>query len=168
MSSARFVITAATAADADQLAEIQNRGWQDAYASLLPAAFYDEEALERRRTHWLRTLTTPLSNDVHLAVARPAPGLAPVGFAWAGPARDEAAPASLELFALYILSDWYGSGIAAALTNEVLGNDATSLWVADPNPRAQAFYRKIGFEPDGAVTVDDALDGLREIRMVRG
>jgi predicted GNAT family N-acyltransferase len=38
------------------------------------------------------------------------------------------------------------------------------LWVADPNPRAQAFYRKQGFVPDGTSKVED---GVREIRMVR-
>ncbi|WP_323740571.1 GNAT family N-acetyltransferase [Mumia zhuanghuii] len=38
------------------------------------------------------------------------------------------------------------------------------LWVTDPNPRAQAFYRKHGFVPDGATQVQD---GVREIRMVR-
>ncbi len=38
------------------------------------------------------------------------------------------------------------------------------LWVADPNPRAQAFYRKHGFVPDGTAQVEN---GVREIRMVR-
>jgi hypothetical protein len=40
-----------------------------------------------------------------------------------------------------------------------------ALWVADPNPRAQAFYRKHGFVADGTAQVDG---GVREIRMVRG
>jgi predicted GNAT family N-acyltransferase len=40
-----------------------------------------------------------------------------------------------------------------------------ALWTADPNPRAQAFYRKHGFVPDGTAQVED---GVREIRMVRG
>ena len=40
-----------------------------------------------------------------------------------------------------------------------------ALWVADPNPRAQAFYRKHGFIADGAAQVEG---GVREIRMVRG
>jgi predicted GNAT family N-acyltransferase len=37
--------------------------------------------------------------------------------------------------------------------------------VADPNPRAQAFYRRSGFVADGAAQVQD---GVREVRMVRG
>ena len=40
-----------------------------------------------------------------------------------------------------------------------------ALWVADPNPRAQAFYRKHGFVADGSAQVEG---GVREIRMVRG
>ncbi|MDX5460823.1 MULTISPECIES: GNAT family N-acetyltransferase [Micromonospora] len=39
-----------------------------------------------------------------------------------------------------------------------------ALWVADPNPRAQAFYRRHGFVADGTIQVQD---GVREIRMVR-
>ena len=37
--------------------------------------------------------------------------------------------------------------------------------MADPNPRAQAFYRKHGFAADGTARSED---GVREIRMVRG
>ena len=42
-----------------------------------------------------------------------------------------------------------------------------SRWrcVADPNARAQAFYRKHGFVADGTAQVEG---GVREIRMVRG
>jgi hypothetical protein len=43
--------------------------------------------------------------------------------------------------------------------------EPAALWVADPNPRAQAFYRKHGFIADGTAQVED---GVREIRMVRG
>jgi hypothetical protein len=39
-----------------------------------------------------------------------------------------------------------------------------TLWVADPNPRAQAFYRKNGFVADGTVKTED---DVREVRMVR-
>ena len=42
----------------------------------------------------------------------------------------------------------------------------TALWVADPNPRAQAFYSKNGFNADGTIKTDE-YDGVREVRMVR-
>jgi len=44
-------------------------------------------------------------------------------------------------------------------------NVSVALWVADPNPRAQAFYRKHGFVADGTARFEG---GVREIRMVRG
>jgi predicted GNAT family N-acyltransferase len=43
--------------------------------------------------------------------------------------------------------------------------ESAALWVADPNPRAQAYYRKHGFVADETSQVED---GVREIRMVRG
>jgi hypothetical protein len=53
----------------------------------------------------------------------------------------------------------------AGLLNTVIDpGTSAELWVADPNPRTQAFYSKHGFQPDGMPKVDD---GIREIRMVR-
>jgi hypothetical protein len=54
---------------------------------------------------------------------------------------------------LYVYAADHGTGAGPA------------LGVADPNPLAQAFYRKHGFVADGANQVEG---GLVEIRMVRG
>jgi acetyltransferase (GNAT) family protein len=60
----------------------------------------------------------------------------------------------------------HGTGVGAALLEAVVDpEEPAALWVADPNPRAQAFYRKHGFVADGAAQVEG---GMREIRMVRG
>jgi hypothetical protein len=59
----------------------------------------------------------------------------------------------------------HGTGAGSALLEAVVDpEESAALWVADPNPRAQAFYRKHGFVADGAAQVED---GMREIRMVR-
>jgi GNAT superfamily N-acetyltransferase len=66
---------------------------------------------------------------------------------------------------LYVLTIEHGGGIGPALLQAVLDpEEAVALWVADANPRVQAFYRKHGFPADGASQVEH---GLREIRMVR-
>ena len=66
---------------------------------------------------------------------------------------------------LYVVSVEHGSGAGSELLDAVIGpRDSTLLWVADPNPRAQAFYRKHGFVADGSVSVEA---GVRAIRMVR-
>ena len=56
-------------------------------------------------------------------------------------------------------------GAGRALLEAVIDPaESAALWVADPNPRAHAFYRKHGFVADGTAQVED---GVREIRMVR-
>ena len=67
--------------------------------------------------------------------------------------------------ALYMRSH-HGTGIGPALLEAVVDpEESVALWVADPNPRAHAFYRKHRFVADGTPQV---VDGVREIRMVRG
>ena len=61
--------------------------------------------------------------------------------------------------------DVLAAGVTALLEAVVDPQEPVALWVADPNPRAQAFYRKHGFVADGAAQVEG---GIREIRMVRG
>ena len=66
---------------------------------------------------------------------------------------------------LYVYAAHHGTGAGPGLLGAVLDPDeSAALWVADPNPRAQAFYRKHGFAADGAAQVEG---GVREIRMVR-
>ena len=66
---------------------------------------------------------------------------------------------------LYVYAADHGTGVGGALLEAVIDPaESAALWVADPNPRAQAFYRKHGFVADGTAQVGD---GVREIRMVR-
>ena len=66
---------------------------------------------------------------------------------------------------LYVAGGDHDTGAGRALLEAVVDPDETAaLWVADPNPRAQAFYRKHGFVADGTAQVEG---GVREIRMVR-
>ena len=67
---------------------------------------------------------------------------------------------------LYVHAADRGTGAGRALLEAVVDpEEPVALWVADPNPRAQALYRKHGFVADGAAQV---AGGVREIRMVRG
>lgn len=64
-----------------------------------------------------------------------------------------------------MLASAHGTGAGAGLLDAVLSqSEAAALWVADPNPRAQAVYRKHGFVSDGAFKEEY---GIKEIRMVR-
>jgi GNAT superfamily N-acetyltransferase len=79
---------------------------------------------------------------------------------------DTGAAWARQLYVLYVYAADHGTGAGQALLEAVVDpHESVALWVADPNPRAQAFYRKHGFVADGTTQVDG---GVREIRMVRG
>ena len=79
---------------------------------------------------------------------------------------DAAAAWTRQLYVLYVYAADHGTGAGPALLEAVVDpEESVALWVADPNPRAQAFYRKHGFVADGPAQIEG---GVREIRMVRG
>lgn len=88
-----------------------------------------------------------------------------VGVAIAGPSRDEDPPTDWELYAIYVRSAHYGTGVSGRLLDAVIDDKPVSLWTYRDNPRAAAFYVNHGFIPDGAERNDAA--GILEIRMVR-
>ncbi|HYB26965.1 MAG TPA: GNAT family N-acetyltransferase [Solirubrobacteraceae bacterium] len=75
-----------------------------------------------------------------------------------------------ELTRMSVIPEAWGSGVGTVLMNETLdlvrraGWEAMSLWVLNRNLRAQAFYSRFGFEPDGAEMID-AWCGQTEVRM---
>lgn len=97
-----------------------------------------------------------------------------IGLATVGPPEDENVAAQLQLYRVHILAEHYGCGAASRMLPELLGDRPALLWVFKDNPRTVAFYRKHGFEPDGAEKDlgaeenDEALRGILEIRTVRG
>ena len=92
-----------------------------------------------------------------------------VGVASAGPRHDDDdVDVLLELQMLYLLDRVKGTGLAQVLLTTTLGDVDAYLWVLAGNERAIAFYRKQGFEPDGATKSVAGMPGeVRELRMVR-
>lgn len=88
-----------------------------------------------------------------------------VGFASAGPTRDEDAPTEWELYAINVLAAHHGTGVADQLMTAILAQRPATLWVVTDNARAQAFYRRHGFSLEGATKVHEST-GTPEIRMI--
>lgn len=150
--------------DADCAAEVHNRGWREAYANLLPEEFYDEAALERRKRGWRRLIERD-DPSKRLYIAEADGEIVGVGLA--GTSLDERPVRDLQLYTLYVISSYYGTGVGQTLLDAVIGQEGAQLWVAKDNPRAQAFYRRNGFTMDGAEKVDADANNLVEVRYVR-
>jgi len=123
----------------------------------------DPGLLAARKRFWTAALTDERYRQNRIAVAER--GGRVIGVAMSGPPLDADARWATQLYVLYVDAADHGSGAGAGLLRSVVPpTGSAALWVADPNPRAQAFYRKHGFAPDGTSKVED---GVREIRMVR-
>lgn len=51
---------------------------------------------------------------------------------------------------LYLRPEAQGSGVGQALFEAAVGDRSVYLWIIANNPRAERFYRRNGFVPDGA------------------
>ena len=139
--------------------------WRQTYRGLFPDDMLDDPAfVGRREQFW----TTALAAERRERAARIAAAVTDgriVGVAMASAPQDDDATWMQQLLILYTDVAVHGSGAGSALLEAVLDPDqSAALWVADPNPRAQAFYRKHGFVPDGRSKTED---GVREIRLIR-
>jgi GNAT superfamily N-acetyltransferase len=151
--------------DVRQMARVHVRCWQETYRGLMPDAVLDDPGFPAARERmWTAVLTSERYRHNRVAVAERDGELA--GIAMSGPPEDDMAAWTRQLYVLYLYAAGHGTGAGQALLEAVIGPaEPAALWVADPNPRAQAFYRKHGFVSDGTARSED---GVREIRMVRG
>ncbi|MGZ4353424.1 MAG: N-acetyltransferase family protein [Gaiellaceae bacterium] len=147
---APMAVRRATAEDADAIAAVHVRTWQGAYRDVFPPAELDAIVVEPRALAWRS----------HLAGGRVSAFVDEelTGFASVGPSRDEDGVG--ELYAIYVLPERWGSGVArelmAAAEAELRGRGyaEATLWVLDDNPRARGFYEACGWTVDGAAKTD--------------
>lgn len=132
-------------------AEIEGKGyvhwkaWQEAYQGLLPQDYLDSRTLEvcvEKAYRWTENLLVAKDGD------------RVVGFAGYGVCQDDAMPETGEVFAIYILSEYYGKKVGYALMQAALEQlsdyPKIAVWVLKGNERAIRFYEKCGFRFDGA------------------
>ena len=174
MEPAAFFVRELREADAAALARLHVASWRQTYADQLPAEFFTPRFLELRQAMWTR-ICRDRPSGVKVAVAVAADGAVEsaaaegriIGFAASGDSPDESSPRPTELNMLYVERASHGNGAGQALLDTVLPQRAAFLWVARDNPRAQAFYRRNGFQADGTELPDTPVPGLTSVRMVR-
>lgn len=145
---------------------MKNQAWREAYAGQLSDEVLDglDADLAEQAAVWQEGI----QNGIEPPLIATDPAGRIVGVAAGGPARGENPPTETELYMVYVLAEAYGSGLGRELATAAVGGAPSFVWVLESNARAIAFYRKLGFEQDGACArLSDRWNNLAEIRMVR-
>lgn len=164
MSEHGWQIRPLEAEDCDELGVVHVEVWRTAYAAHMPADYLAGLDPKAWADNWRQRAADPEIARLTL-VAHDEQGRV-VGFASAGPTRDEYALTEWELYAVNLLPRVQGTGLADELIERAVGTRPATLWVLEGNARAQAFYRRHGFVAEGAHARHDGT-GAPEIRMVR-
>lgn len=148
---AGFVIRPATPDDAAAYARTHVAALHETYASIMPQAFHDHYDAELPGLTMRRRAALQADDGVHAWLAIDRTG-EPVGIASSGPGRDADRP-DFELHHLYTLASTHGSGLGQRLLDIAIGNSPAYLWILEDNPRAERFYRRNRFSPDGTTAL---------------
>ncbi len=135
------------------------RAWHEAYPGLV-----SEEALEKLTLEKCEEIAFKWRDNLLVAVADGRVA----GFVGFG-VREGEDPDVGEIFALYVLPEYFGKGVGRLLMQAGLDRlkeyPRVCLWVLKENARAIRFYEKCGFAPDGAEKWNDYASAA-EIRMI--
>lgn len=133
----------------------------ETYASIMPPAFAEEhrQALPERvastRASWQAAEADP-GRASRSWLARDQDGEV-VGIARSGPGTQQwevdlgapPTPVPYQLHHLYTRQRTHGTGLGRRLLQTAVGDRETYLWILHGNARADRFYRREGFGPDG-------------------
>jgi ribosomal protein S18 acetylase RimI-like enzyme len=155
MAPEDVTIRPATTTDAEAIARVDIASWRGAYSEILSDSYLSSLDVGERAGRWNAAVA---ARDVTVLVAEDESGT--VGFTSVGPSRDEdAEPGDLEIYAIYLHPRAWGTGVARDLMRTVLDGltpgTVVTLWILEGNERAQHFYRRHGFQPDGTERIDD-------------
>ncbi len=135
------------------------RAWHEAYPGLVSRDYLDKLTLEKCEEmayRWTEGLLVAKDGD------------RVVGFIGCGD-RGQEAPGIGEIFALYVLPGYCGTGVGRRLMEAGLERlkdyPEICLWVLKGNARAIRFYEKFGFRPDGTEEISPRTRST-DIRMV--
>lgn len=137
------------------------KSWQEAYPGLVDQAY-------------LNGLTLSKCEEIaykwpdNILVAKD--GERVVGLIGYGKCRNEDPADTGEIFAIYILKEYYGKGVGKALMDAALslldGYSRIAVWVLEGNVRAIRFYEKCGFKADGRKETIKLGTYATELRMI--
>ncbi len=165
-------IRTAQVSDAAGIAAVHVRSWQEAYTGIVPDEYLAGLDPTMRTPVWADNLRRGPDDHVFTWVAESGGRI--VGFATLGPGRDEdVRRGDREIYSIYLDPGQWGQGVARDLMRTLVSEAGPStrilLWVLAENERAQHFYRRNGFAPDGVEKLAPVGGAeLLEVRYRRG
>lgn len=142
----------AEADDLDQVVDVFLGCWRETYAAVLPRRLVDAMTDESARELWARAARESAPGDLLVALGAVAEVPAQVvGVARLGPVVDGTG----HLASLYVSPQAQGLGVGRRLMEAALarlaaaGATSATLWVFRDNAPSIAFYRHLGWVPDG-------------------
>ncbi len=159
------MIRHATLKDAPAIAAIHVRAWRVAYQGIIPSDYLAGLSELDKTVFWQQQLA--VDRGVILVAVL---GGRPVGWASGGASRDADARGDSEVYAIYVAPEFWARGFGRQLMKRIekaiLPCPGITLWVLRQNERAIRFYRKLGYEFDGAEkTVQLGGAHLQEVRL---
>ena len=140
------IIRHANPRDASAIARVYVDTWRDAYPTMIPDSVLVGMSHSRQREIWAQVLARHGAEIVMVAEDARA-GI--VGFGSCGRARAGTPAYQGEVYTLYVLADFRGSGIGKGLLHGLLGElskrgyASALVWVLADNP-ARYFYAAMG------------------------
>lgn len=137
------------------------KAWQQAYRGIVDDSYLDNLTLQK-----CEDIAYKWTENIIVAKN----GERVVGFAAYGKYRNDEFENTGEIYAIYVLADYYGKGVGHMLMKEALERISefprVALWVLKDNGRAISFYKKFGFRPDGREEILTLGSPVTEIRMI--
>ena len=155
------IIPMVTDEDMDGKGYVHWKSWHETYTGLIDPAYMERITLEKcvdMAHRWPQ----------NMMVAKD--GNKVIGFVGYGEHRDDALTDCGEVFAIYVLADYYGQKVGYELMNAAFEKLAAykkiAVWVLRGNDRAIKFYERYGFRFDGTEKEVKLGTPNTELRMV--
>jgi GNAT superfamily N-acetyltransferase len=143
----KIIIRTSTLSDANEVAEIHVKSWQQSYRSIIDEHYLQNISCGDRLELRNKILQSNDSNQIHLVAVYDGKI---IGFCDAGPAFENNATYRGEIYAIYLLEEFKKMGIGQQLlqaSHEFLAQKKLLpyvAWVLKANHSACAFYQKNG------------------------
>jgi GNAT superfamily N-acetyltransferase len=134
--------------DAEGIAKVHVKGWQDAYVGMLPQHVLDRQSVPARMRMWAGMLQEPPGGRWTFVAVDPASGI--VGFVGGVRAKPATYGAAFKIPVLYVLQSHLRRGLGRKLVHALggamahQGTGEVALWSLAGNQGARSFYERIG------------------------